>query len=164
MKQQQLIQKPPTKWCGLLSVRILTALMCAFLIISSTTAALLVTFTLSFSAANNVAKTHVGGMTTQTKNDIETFLLLPISNSLGWQFVHGRNSHPIPKDNKSLNPLWYLDYWSSLVASMRRSDFRYTDVALGFSDGNMVSCRNIPDDQFVCFHSGSTLYQNNETN
>eukprot|EP00758_Cryptobia_borreli_P015289 Tbor_TRINITY_DN6009_c1_g2::TRINITY_DN6009_c1_g2_i3::g.11650::m.11650 len=164
MKQQQLIQKPPTKWCGLLSVRILTALICAFLIITSTTAALLVTFTLSFSAANNVAKTYVEDVTTQSKNNIEIFLELPISDSLGWQFVHGRGSRPIPKDNKSLNPLWYLDYWSSFVASMHSSGFRYSSVVMGFSDGNMVSCRNIPDDQFVCFHSGSTLYQNNETN
>eukprot|EP00758_Cryptobia_borreli_P011898 Tbor_TRINITY_DN5702_c0_g1::TRINITY_DN5702_c0_g1_i1::g.19789::m.19789 len=98
MKSKVTVQKPPNKCWGLLSVRSLTALMCALLIIFTTSAALIVAFHFSFTAANNIAKTHAGAIIAKAKSDIENFLNLPMSIIISKQFLFSRDTHPYPSE------------------------------------------------------------------
>eukprot|EP00758_Cryptobia_borreli_P011906 Tbor_TRINITY_DN5702_c0_g1::TRINITY_DN5702_c0_g1_i2::g.19790::m.19790 len=150
MKSKVTVQKPPTKCWGLVSVRSLTALMCALVIIFTTAAALIVAFHFSFTAADNIASTHVVAITAKAKSDIENFLNLPMSIIISKQFLFSRDPYPIPSEEISHNPLWYKPHWETLVGAMRESDFTFIYTAVGFDDGNAVYCKNTPNEQFDC--------------
>eukprot|EP00758_Cryptobia_borreli_P015283 Tbor_TRINITY_DN6009_c0_g1::TRINITY_DN6009_c0_g1_i1::g.11642::m.11642 len=150
MTSQLAVYKPTTKCCGLLSVRFLSALMCAVLIITTTTAALGVTFHFSIIATNNFAKTHTIAITDKAKSDVENFLNHPVSFVVGMQYMFSKGLRPLPRDKESQDPLWYQGYWDTFVTAMRGSNFKYNFIGMGFEDGNRISCEMDNDEKFQC--------------
>eukprot|EP00758_Cryptobia_borreli_P011908 Tbor_TRINITY_DN5702_c0_g1::TRINITY_DN5702_c0_g1_i21::g.19809::m.19809 len=150
MKSKVTVQKPPTKCWGLVSVRSLTALMCALVIIFTTAAALIVAFHFSFTAADNIAKTHAVAITAKAKSDIENYLNHPLSIIISKQFTFSRDPYPYPSEEISQNALWYKSHLETSVASLRQSHFKFTFVGIGFDDGNAVYCENAPKKNFFC--------------
>eukprot|EP00758_Cryptobia_borreli_P014917 Tbor_TRINITY_DN5970_c1_g3::TRINITY_DN5970_c1_g3_i7::g.18594::m.18594 len=150
MSLHQRPQKPPTKYCGLLSIRMLSALMCAFLIVFATTATLVLTFHFSIAVTNTVANKHVIGITAKAKGEVENFLKRPLSLVIGMQFTFAKGTRRLPNDVEPHNPLWYQNYWDIFIIAMRGSDFEYNYVGIGFQDGNILNCRNHNTEQFRC--------------
>eukprot|EP00758_Cryptobia_borreli_P014909 Tbor_TRINITY_DN5970_c1_g1::TRINITY_DN5970_c1_g1_i2::g.18588::m.18588 len=161
MMRHQTVQKPPTKNGRLLSVRMLTALMCAFLIISATTATLLTTFHFSMTVTHELANKHVVGITAKAKGEVENFLKTPLSDVIGMQFIHANGTHPFPNVRKFQNPMWYKNYWDTIISAMRAADFKFIYFGIGFEDGNCLTCRIHNNENFRCEYVNSGEKGNN---